>query len=204
MVEKKHGKVKKFVYFWNCKYAGMEDETIWEGIKQSSLDSLKRLHTKFFYQMCLFAHKSVKEHEIAEELVSDCFIKIWENRKSIEIKSSLKGYLYLMLRNSIIDHYRRKQFVMQHPDVLPDIADESSFDEQQQYASLYKALEKLPFQRRKILELAVFESKTYNEIAETLGITRNTVKTQIARAYRFLKETLDPKDLFLFFMFKKV
>ena len=182
----------------------MEDETLWEGIKHSNLDSLKGLHARYFCQMCLFARNSVKENETAEELVSDCFIKIWENRKSIEIRSSLKSYLYLMLRNSIIDHYRRKQLATQRVEVIPDVADEYNFDEQKHYASLYQALEKLPSQRRKILELAVFESKTYNEIAELLGITRNTVKTQIARAYHFLKETLNPKDLYFLFIFKKV
>jgi len=48
--------------------------------------------------------------------------------------------------------------------------------------------------------MAVFDSFTYDQIAERLHISKNTVKTQIARAYRFLKESLDPKD-FNFFLF---
>ena len=67
-----------------------------------------------------------------------------------------------------------------------------------QDALLFSFIEKLPYQRRKILEMAVFDSMTYTEIAEKLGISRNTVKTQIARAYRFLKENLNTEDFHLF------
>jgi RNA polymerase sigma-70 factor (ECF subfamily) len=75
-------------------------------------------------------------------------------------------------------------------------------NELDQYARLYSALEKLPEQRRRILELAVFESCTYAQIAERLGISVNTVKTQMGRAYRFLKEELDPKSINLLFMLR--
>jgi RNA polymerase sigma-70 factor (family 1) len=181
----------------------MEESQLWEGVKSGNLNSLNRLHVKYFHQMCLYARKSTTDTQLVEELVSDCFIKIWENRNKIEIRISIKHYLFLMLRNAIIDHYRIKQLNITGVEVFPEIADESYFDEQKQYANLYKAMEKLPEQRRKILELAVFEKLTYNEIGEKLGISRNTVKTQIGRAYRFLKETLDPKEFYLFYFFRK-
>ncbi len=153
--------------------------------------------------MLLFARKSVNDPLLAEELVSDCFINIWESRSKIEIRVSLKSYLFLMLRNSIIDHYRHKQLVTQTLGNLPDIAEEAAFDNFRPYAKLYAALEKLPEQRHRILEMAVFDALSYNEIAEKLGITKNTVKTQIARAYRFLRETLGPGDFVLFLFFRK-
>lgn len=153
--------------------------------------------------MLLFARKSVHDPLLAEELVSDSFIKIWENRSKIEVKVSVKSYLVLVLRNSIIDHFRHKQFITQSLDQLPDIADENVFDNLRQYAKLYAAMEKLPEQRQRILEMAVFDALSYNEIAEKLDITRNTVKTQIARAYRFLRETLNPGDFVLFLFFRK-
>jgi len=174
---------------------------LWKNIKAGNKQALNELHEKYFHQMCLYAHKSTNNSGIVEELVSDCFIKIWENRKKISIKISVKNYIFLILRNSIIDYYRKKQVHQETLENLPEIADESYFDEQKQYALLYQALEKLPQQRRKILELAVFDSLSYKQIAEKLNISRNTVKTQIARAYRLLKESLDPKDFYLFYFF---
>lgn len=181
----------------------MEDKQLWENIKIGDKHALNKLHEKYFRQMCLYVRKSTNNSGIVEELVSDCFIKIWENRKKISIKISTKNYIFIILRNSIIDYYRKKQYHQETLEKLPEIADENYFDEQKQYALLYKALEKLPEQRRKILELAVFESLSYNQIAEKLNISRNTVKTQIARAYRFLKESLDPNDFYLFYFFAR-
>ncbi len=181
----------------------MEDKQLWENIKTGDKQALNELHYKYFHQMSLYAHKSTNNSGIVEELVSDCFIKIWENRKKINIKISVKNYIFLILRNSIVDYHRKKQVLQETLENVPEIADENYFDEQKQYALLYQALEKLPRQRRKILELAIFESLSYKQIAEKLNITRNTVKTQIARAYRLLKESLDPKDFYLFYFFSQ-
>ena len=181
----------------------MQDNRLWENIKRGDIQALKKIHDSYFYQMCLYAFKYTNNFGLAEELVSDCFIKIWENRKKIEINSSVKHYILLMLRNNIIDHYRKKRILTDKLDEIPELADEKYFDEQQEYARLYAALKKLPEKRRKILELAVFDSMTYQQIAEELDISKNTVKTQMGRAYRFLKETLDPKDFLLFLVCRK-
>jgi RNA polymerase sigma-70 factor (ECF subfamily) len=85
---------------------------------------------------------------------------------------------------------------------IPELPDEESENELDNFSRLYGALEKLPEQRRRILELAIFESCTYAQIAEKLQISVNTVKTQIGRAYRFLKEELDPKSMQLMFILR--
>lgn len=178
----------------------MQDNHLWKNIKRNDKQALKELHDRYFHQMCLYAFKNIDNCGLAEELVADCFIKIWENRKKIVINTSVKHYIFLMVRNSIIDYYRKKRILTDNLDEIPEPADEKFFDEQQQYARLYQALQKLPDQRRKILEMAVFENMTYQQIAEKLDISKNTVKTQMGRAYRFLKETLDPKDFLLWFV----
>ncbi|HZH72360.1 MAG TPA: sigma-70 family RNA polymerase sigma factor [Mariniphaga sp.] len=183
----------------------MEENFLWQNIKKGDKDALKRLHNTYFHQMYLYAAKSIPDgNGLAEELVSDCFIKLWENRKQIEIRTSLKHYLFVILHNSIIDHYRKKRILTQpFVDDIQAPGDEKFFDDQKQYAKLYHAVKRLPEQCRLVLELAVFESLTYNEIAEHLHISRNTVKTQVGRAYRTLKNSLDPKDFNLFLFIRK-
>lgn len=183
----------------------MEDLDLWKNIKDGNKTALKKLHSKYFHQMCLYAIKSTHGNTpLAEELVSDCFIKIWEYRKKIEIKTSVEHYLFLILHNEIVDHYRKKR-VITEPLIQDFIApvNEKEFDDQKHYARLYKAVKKLPEQCRKILELAVYDSLSYNEIAEKLHISRNTVKTQMGRAYKHLREMLDPKDFNFFMVFRK-
>ncbi len=167
------------------------------------MKALKELHTRYYHALFLFTLKSINDHQLAENLVSDCFIKLWENRQNIIIKSSVKSYLYRILKNLIIDYHRSKTEITELFDKLPDIPVEQEFEKQQRYSRLYQILQKLPEQRRKILELAVYDSCSYQQIAEKLGISKNTVKTQIARAYRFLRESLDPRDFYFFCFLKK-
>lgn len=102
-----------------------------------------------------------------------------------------------MLRNQLVSHLRKgKNKLFIETDKLPEIMDEMAA-EQDFYANLYVAINKIPERRRRILELAVFESLTYKEIAERMNISINTVKTQIGRAYQTLKEELDPSDFIL-------
>jgi len=182
----------------------MEDDlTLWKNIRKGDTLALKELHDRYYYQMCLYALKIYHRQSGMDEAVSDCFIKLWTRRNEIVIERSVKSYLFLMLRNGLIDLARKKNGVILFEiNSLPDLPDNETLNEFDDYARLYIALEKLPEQRRRILELAVFESFTYAQIAEKLQISINTVKTQIGRAYRFLKEELDPKSIHLLFLIK--
>jgi len=109
-----------------------------------------------------------------------------------------------MLRNQMVSEHRKtKNKLVFTSDNLPDLPDEVTINNQEYYADLYRAIQKIPEQRRKILELAAFDSLTYNEIAARLNISVNTVKTQMGRAYQFLKEELDPKNFLLFSLLQK-
>lgn len=182
----------------------MDDQSVWDKIVEGDVDALRILHDKYYSQMWLWASKYTRNESLAEELVSDCFIKLWDHRQNIIIEKSLKSYLFLMLRNQIVSQSRKsKHEIVIGSDKLPDLPDELTINNQDFYAGLYAAIHKIPEQRRKILELAVFESLSYKEIAAQLGISVNTVKTQMGRAYQFLKEELDPKNFLLFHFFLK-
>ena len=180
----------------------MDDQNIWDKIVSGDVSALKILHLKYYYPMRLWAGKYICSNALAEELVSDCFIRLWERRKFIIIEKSIKSYLYLMLRNALVSQARKeKNIAFVGLENMPEVPDETEVRNQEYYAELYRAIQKLPDQRRKILELAAFESLTYKEIADRLGISVNTVKTQMGRAYQFLKEELDPNNFVLFHLF---
>lgn len=182
----------------------MDDQSLWNNIVDGNVDALRMLHEKYYNRMWLWAGKYTRNEALAEELVSDCFIKLWDGRRKIIIEKSLKSYLFLMLRNQIISESRKSkhEFVFNSGNV-PDLPDEAGMNNQDFYVELYAAISKIPEQRRRILELAAFESLSYKEIADRLNISVNTVKTQMGRAYQFLKEELDPKSFLLFHFFMK-
>jgi RNA polymerase sigma-70 factor (family 1) len=170
----------------------MEDNYIWYRIVDGDVEALRCLHDKYYLQMQAWAEQVLTNSAVADELVSDCFVKLWNKRGRIIIQKSLKAYLFLMLKNQIISYLRsakakKAEIAMEN---IPDFAEEESIHDQDLYSNLYRAIKKIPEQRRQILELAVFDSLTYKEIAVKLDISVNTVKTQIARSYKFLKEEL--------------
>lgn len=182
----------------------MDDQHIWGRIVEGDVMALRNLHDKYYDQLWLWASKHTHNETLAEELVSDCFIKLWQRREHILIEKSVKSYLYLMLRNQMVSEHRKtKSKLVFTSENLPDLPDEATINNQDYYAGLYRAIQKIPEQRRKILELAVFDSLTYKEIAFRLDISVNTVKTQMGRAYQFLKEELDPKNFLLFSLLQK-
>ncbi len=182
----------------------MDDQNIWSRIVEGDVRALKVLHEKYYYQMWLWACKYSRNTTHTEELVSDCFIKLWERRQYIFIEKSLKSYLYLMLRNQIVSQARKsKHQLVIGLETLPDVPDEAIINHFDYYAGLYQAIQRMPEQRRRILELAAFESLSYKEVAARLNISVNTVKTQMGRAYQFLKEELDPTNFLLFHLLIK-
>lgn len=172
------------------------DQVLWEQIRSGDVNALRYLHERYFMPLCLFAQKSLKQMPVSEELVSNCFLRLWESRQSIDIRHSVRAYLYFMVRNQTIDYFRsNKSIPVISERELPEIPSEEEMNQEEFYASLYQAIAKLPEQRRHILELAAFDSLSYREIAERLDISINTVKTQMGRAYHFLKEELGSKKM---------
>ncbi|MBL4561625.1 MAG: sigma-70 family RNA polymerase sigma factor [Labilibaculum sp.] len=181
-----------------------KDQIVWENICNGNVTSMRILHDRYYFQLCLYANKHLSNLALCEELVSDCFIKLWLQRNHILIQKSIKTYLYVMLRNQLVDHIRKSHKVLiYNTESLPDLPHDELICKQDYYAELYKAIKKIPEQRREILELAAFDSLTYKEIAAKLNISVNTVKTQMGRAYQFLKKELDPKNFLLFYFFGK-
>jgi len=177
------------------------DQQIWERVRAGDVDALGLLHDRYFFSLCHFADKTLHQLPVSEELVSNCFLRLWEQRKAIAIHQSLKAYLYFMVRNQVIDYIRsNKNRIVSVDEQIPEIPSEEEINQQEFYAVLYRAIAKLPDQRRQILEMASFESMTYREVAEKLSISVNTVKTQMGRAYQFLKEEIGDRRFSLFLM----
>lgn len=178
----------------------------WKEIQAGDEEVFKKAFDSYYQPLCLYANKILNDIDLAQDLVSECFINFWEKRTSIKIKTSFKNYLLLSVRNISLMHLRKSgeklrnnQFVTQE---LEDVGDYvNDLEEEEQIVRVHQAINKLPEQRRKILQLAVYNNLSYKEIASFLGISVNTVKTQMGRAYRFLKEELKDDQLTLFLLF---
>ena len=136
-----------------------------------------------------------------QDLVQDLFFYIWDHADSLLIKTSLKAYLFTSLRNRCLNALRDRKIVDSCNDKLleaqlfagiKDIEINETVE-----MRLQNALNTLPDKCREIILLKIVEGKKNKEIANQLGLAETTVKTQVQRAYRILREQLIPILLFI-------
>ncbi len=178
-------------------------------IKQNNAKALKKLYEKYYERLCKFSYYYVKSIEISEEVVSDVFLNIWLNRDNVEIKSSLKSYLFSSVRNRSINYLIKEKRNLENIEVF-DLENLKAASVTPYEALKYKDLEdaiksiiqKLPPQRRLIFRMSRIDGLKYKEIAEVLSISVNTVQNQMVKAVKFISSHYSLiKSLFIYLFF---
>lgn len=163
-------------------------------------DAIGLFYENNFAKLWLFASHYVMDKEIGRDIVHDCFLKFLDNLDKANAKQSLKGYLYIMVKNRCLNHLRSCKIADTNKTQLIEafILSEDDTEDEEIYANLEKYLKKLPDQQRKVIQLKL-EGKSRSEIAEIIGVTVSTVDVHIKRSYSFLRNKMDKLLFFVFF-----
>ncbi len=180
----------------------------WNKIKAGDKQAFKLFFDEYYSSFCLYANSILDDLELSQDIVTDCFVRIWERKDKIQIKTSIEKYVLLSVRNGIYSYLRSPRSRSTDIESVIERLENTSIEEydiekEETLQRVYKLIEELPEQRRRILELATFEGISYKDIAENLNISVNTVKTQLSRAYHFLREKLMDDSIILWLIFRK-
>ncbi|WP_077438429.1 RNA polymerase sigma-70 factor [Sphingobacterium sp. CZ-UAM] len=161
------------------------------------------------YSHTIYANilKFIKDKTVAEDLLQDVFVRIWENRLKIDPEQSFAAFLYTCSRNITFNFRRRLKLELESAIQLAQeaVEGENSIDrmldskEAQQWVE--QLLHKLPQQRQKIFRLSKLEGKSYQEIAQEMGISVSTVRDHIVKANKFIRNAALQDNGFSAFMF---
>ncbi|MBO9731949.1 MAG: RNA polymerase sigma-70 factor [Chitinophaga sp.] len=169
------------------------------------MPTFESLFKTYYPALCTFAYDFVNRHDLAEEIVQDTFMKIWEKYDDLNIQVSEKAYLYRAVQNNCLNFIKQNKNRTQYSSELlqqmesriqlfslpsDSPADMLETSELEQLAE--KAIRKLPPQCQDVFRLSRFEQLSYPEISRHLGISVNTVKTQMTRALQRLRDELLP------------
>lgn len=159
-----------------------EEDFALTDINEKSFELIYKTHWKSLYN---FALLKTNNPEISQEIVQNVFVKIWEKRDSLRILN-LKNYLFMVVKNSIIDYYKERLFLeietasniptSEYPIFLDDL--EKKFQEE---------IDKLPPKTKEIFILSRIEGKPISEVSVTLNIPKRTVEYHLAQAISSLK-----------------
>ncbi len=148
----------------------------------------------------------VRTETIAEEVLQDALLKIWEKFEQYDRKKGrLFTWMVRICRNTAIDTLRSSQFKKGNKtDALPDyVYDDEGLSETQKFSdpALRKVVSKMDEKSRRIIELLFFRDYTQSEASEMLGIPLGTIKSRSRKAIQTLREILGNEGLLSVFFF---
>ncbi|HEV2478649.1 MAG TPA: RNA polymerase sigma-70 factor [Puia sp.] len=182
-----------------------EEKQIWQGIRERDgkvFEAYYKAHYRLFF---LASCKYLRDPVVAEEVVNDVFMRIWEDALTLDIQTSLKFYIHRAVVNqslNALDKNRRERLRREElKEGLLEAAEWEEMEDNELKMRFYKAIDGLPDQCRRVFKLSRFEGLKQQEIADRLGISIKTVKNHITRAMKDLhKVLLDYKHLPLWLM----
>lgn len=178
-------------------------------IKAGNKVAFDQLFLTYYQFLCNYAYQFLHEKEGAEEVVQDMFFHLWEKRESLDIKSSIKSYVFQAVRNrclTLLKHLAVREEYKKHNKNTIEYQEQQTYDFENELATMIEvAVNELPEERQKVFRLNRYEGLKYQEIADHLGISVKTVEGQMSKALKFLRQELKdylPLLLFILYLLK--
>jgi RNA polymerase sigma-70 factor (ECF subfamily) len=179
-------------------------------LSQGSEPAFTELYNRYKNNVYATALKITKSKILAEEVVQDVFLKIWQNQENLAEITNFENYLFIISRNHIFDMIKK---IARETTLAVDVNykntasedTDTAIKDDQYNIILNQIIDQLPPQQQKIYKMARWEGLSHQKIGENLGISTETVKKHMAQALKFVRFKISPymnlfMSLFLFFM----
>lgn len=169
---------------------------ILQQVAEGNERAFRLLFTAYWPQVYGTSFHLTRSPELAKDLSQDIFLKLWENRDRLAGVEKLDAYIYVLSRNLIQDHLRKKVFDATHIDFLLQYfsSDTITAQEKMEYRELETvlrdAIEQLPAKLKEVFKLSRYDGLTHPEIAEKLRISVFSSRTYITRAIQDIRDYL--------------
>jgi RNA polymerase sigma-70 factor (family 1) len=168
---------------------GTKDSFFLESFQQGKEAAFDCLFREFFASLTYFANRIVRDSKVAEDIVQDCFVLLWQRRDRLQFIKTIKSYLYSTVRNQSLKHLEKQRRTAIRSTSIPDEPSiETSMIAADTAHELYQLIAALSPALQKIIRLYYLEGKSNMEIAEQLNIEPDTVTRQRLRAIMALRK----------------
>ncbi len=172
--------------------AQKKDQLFSTSNEDAALGHFDRLYHQYHQAVYANIYKMVSRQECAEDILQEVFLSLWENRQQLD-PEKVAGWLFVVSYNKAAT-YLKKQLrgitIHVPEDALPDIALAEQPDEQLYRLKLSvveEAINHLPARKKEVFRLCRFEGRSYDEVAELLGISVLSVKDYLKQSTRFIR-----------------
>lgn len=184
-------------------YPELTDEALTDLLKSDDPLALETLFDRYYKTLCQFCAVYTKDYAVAEEIIADIFIKLWDNRKETDILK-IKNYLFVSARNQSINYKEKKKDpvdLVERFDLEQHLFTDKEtpfriLSGRESYQRILLTIDQLPLRQREVLLMSRFEHFDKQKIAEILGISVRTVETTLYQSIKQLRELLKNSSYF--------
>lgn len=168
-----------------------QDTALISRLKEGDLTAFDELYLKYYALLCASAYFFLKNGQEAKDLVQNLFLDIWDRQLYVHFHDDIKGYLFLAVKNRCIN-YLKKQRVQDRTKrgyaawQEEAGAEEAGFEEGD-YGRLRDALEEMPDQKKRAIQMVYIHGKRYQDAADTMRISINSLKTHLKTGLKLLR-----------------
>ncbi|MET1057240.1 MAG: RNA polymerase sigma-70 factor [Pedobacter sp.] len=158
-------------------------------IKNGSIKAFEAAYHHWSGRIYLFILRQCNSEAIAEDVVQQVFVRLWEKREHLSVDFSLSTQLFRMSRTIFIDELRKTAQSRKYQEYQQgkEAFTEDTLEHKEALKIVYSAIEQMPPVRKRIFLMSRMEHLTYGQIAERLSISPKTVENHIALALRYLR-----------------
>ena len=165
-----------------------------ERLKAGEDRAFDELYNSYREPSLRFCNSILKDTEESENIIQEVFIKIWNRRATINPELNFTSYLFTIIKNRVFDHLKevkKNDFLKEKfwEKILEYKAIDNEIKEER-FAKIKEAVDELSEKRKVIIKLNYEEGKSYEEIAQQLNISKNTVKNQLVKAKQVIRQQL--------------
>lgn len=170
------------------------DEQLLERLKTGESRAYDAIFLKYYKLLCVNAYFYLHDEQEAKDLVQAFFLEMWEKQIYMRLSGDIKGYLYRSVQNRCLNHLKKRETLEKRQEVYQvteNATSDTDEDIEHTYVKLDHAIGELPNQRKEALKLVYLQNKKYQEAADIMGISLNSLKTHLKIGLKNLREALN-------------
>lgn len=172
----------------------VQSDGIFAAIKRRDHGIFKQLFETYFKKMTLFAEYFLLDRDEAEDIAQEIFVDLWNNAPTLSNVSNLKSYLFVQVRNRCFNRLKHLHVEDNYSQWLAEAQAYAEIPEVEVDPELlqrvYDVIDELPEQARQVFKSCVLEGKKYKDVAEEMGVSINTINTQMTRSYKYIRKRM--------------
>jgi RNA polymerase sigma factor (sigma-70 family) len=176
-----------------------DEKRLLKGLLANKPEAQQQLFSMYAGKMMAVCYRYSKNREEAEDILQEGFMRVFRKIETYQGTGSLEGWMRKVFSNVAIRHYQKNSRLYIVSDI-DDLYEEPSTEvlaQEFEAEDLLKMVQSLPDGYRMVFNLFALEGYSHEEIAEELGISVGTSKSQLARARKALQRMLEPEEIYL-------